>query len=109
MDSKEFKKVFCAMAKQYGFKTAYGCCYKESAECLFVLELQRSYYSKLYYLNMKTYIQGAFGREYAFCKKWDQILVKRKKNREKENKMGFTTKKLENQGNDRRRNQTKWQ
>ena len=27
MDSQEFKKVFCEMAKQYGFKTAYGCCY----------------------------------------------------------------------------------
>lgn len=68
MESQEFKKEFCAMAKQYGFKTAYGCCYKESAECLFVLELQRSYYSKLYYLNMRTYIQGVFGREYAFHK-----------------------------------------
>ena len=42
MESQEFKKEFCAMAKKYGFKTAYGCCYKESAECLFVLELQRS-------------------------------------------------------------------
>ena len=32
MESQEFKKEFCAMAKQYGFKTAYGCCYKEKDE-----------------------------------------------------------------------------
>ena len=68
MESKEFKKAFCEMAKQFGFKTAFGCCYKQSTECLFVLELQKSYYSNLYYLNMKTYIQGTFGKEYTIHK-----------------------------------------
>lgn len=64
MDNKEFKKSFCTMAKQYGFKTAFGCCYKESSECLFVMELQKSNYSNLFYLNLKTYVQGVFGKEY---------------------------------------------
>lgn len=64
MDNKEFKKTFCTIAKQYGFKTAFGCCYKESSECLFVMELQKSNYSNLYYLNLKTYIQGTFGQKY---------------------------------------------
>ena len=61
MDNKDFKKEFCTTAKKYGFRTAFGCCYKESSECLFVLELQKSNYSNLYYLNLKTYIQGVFG------------------------------------------------
>ena len=64
MDNKELKKVFCAIAKQYGFRTAFGCCYKESSECLLVLELQKSNYSNLFYLNLKTYIQGVFGKKY---------------------------------------------
>ena len=68
MDNKEFKKSFCAIAKQYSFKTAFGCCYKESSECLFVLELQKSNYSNLYYLNLKTYIKGVFGKEYVVHK-----------------------------------------
>lgn len=68
MDNKELKKVFCAIAKQYGFRTAFGCCYKESSECLLVLELQKSNYSNLFYLNLKTYIQGVFGKKYTPCK-----------------------------------------
>ena len=68
MDNKDFKKEFCTTAKKYGFRTAFGCCYKESSECLFVLELQKSNYSNLYYLNLKTYIQGVFGIRYTIHK-----------------------------------------
>lgn len=68
MDNKEFKKSFCTIAKQYGFKTAFGCCYKESSECLFVMELQKSNYSNLYYLNLKTYVQGVFSKGYVVHK-----------------------------------------
>ena len=64
MDSKEFRKRFGEMAKSYGFKSAFGGCYKESSECIFVLLLQKSYYGNLYYLNVKTYIQGVFGKKY---------------------------------------------
>ena len=64
MDYKELKKIFCEMGKNYGFSTAYGTCYMESTECMFVLELQKSNYSNLYYLNMKFYIQGCFGLIY---------------------------------------------
>ena len=64
MDSKEFRKRFGEMAKSYGFKSAFGGCYKESSECIFVLELQKSYYGNQYYLNVKIYIQGVFGKKY---------------------------------------------
>lgn len=56
------------MAKQYGFKSAFGCCYKKSSECLFAMELQKSSYSNLYYLNLNTYIQGVFSKEYVVHK-----------------------------------------
>jgi len=65
MDNKEFKKFFSEMGKIYGFKPAYGIFYIESTECLFVLELQKSNFSNLYYLNMKIFIQGYFGRTYS--------------------------------------------
>jgi hypothetical protein len=65
MDNKDFKRIFCEIAKSHGFKSAYGTCYIESTECIFVLELQKSNYSNLYYLNMKTYIQGYFDNIYS--------------------------------------------
>lgn len=36
MDSKEFRKRFGEVAKSYGFKSAFGGCYKESSECILV-------------------------------------------------------------------------
>lgn len=68
MDNKIFKKEFCTIAKQHGFKTAFGCCYKENSECIFVLELQKSNFGDYYELNMKTYIQGVFGQKYTINK-----------------------------------------
>lgn len=64
MDSKEFRKRFGEMAKSYGFKSAFGGCYKESSECIFVLQLQKSNFGDYYELNIKTYIQGTFGKKY---------------------------------------------
>ena len=61
METKEFKATFGKVAKDNGFKYLYGGWYKESKECIVALDLQRSYYSRLYYLNIKIYIRGVFG------------------------------------------------
>ena len=61
METKEFKAIFGKIAKDNGFKYLYGGWYKENEDCIIVLELQRSYYSRLYYLNIKIYIRGVFG------------------------------------------------
>ena len=61
METKEFKAMFGKIAKSNGFKFLYGGWYKESDDCIVVLELQRSNYSVLYYLNIKIYIRGVCG------------------------------------------------
>ena len=64
MNSKEFKSVFDSVAKINGFVKAFGGWYKESPECLAILELQKSSFSDSYYLNIKFFIQGAFEKTY---------------------------------------------
>jgi hypothetical protein len=64
MNSKEFKTAFGETAKANGFENAFGGWFKESAECLAILELQKSSFSDSYYLNIKVFIQKAFGRTY---------------------------------------------
>ena len=64
MNSKEFKNVFDSVAKVNGFAKAFGGWYKDSSECLAILELQKSSFSDSYYLNIKIFIQGAFDRTY---------------------------------------------
>lgn len=62
MEKKLFKKIFSNVAKSYGFSSAFGGWYKRSDECIVALELQRSNYSHLYYLNIYIYIQGYCGQ-----------------------------------------------
>jgi hypothetical protein len=64
MDSKEFKKLFGEVAKANGFESAFGGWFKDSAESIVVLELQRSSFANSNYLNVKVFIQGAFDRTY---------------------------------------------
>lgn len=64
MDSKEFKKVFGEVAKSNGFESAFGGWFKDSAESIVVLELQKSSFANSSYLNVKVFIQGAFDRTY---------------------------------------------
>ncbi|MBX2897725.1 MAG: DUF4304 domain-containing protein [Cyclobacteriaceae bacterium] len=64
MDSKEFKTIFGEVANANTFKKAFGGWYKESPECIVVLELQKSSFADSYYLNIKIFIQGAFERTY---------------------------------------------
>lgn len=68
MNSKEFKKKFGEVAKMNGFKSAFSGWFKESAESIVVLELQKSSFSNSNYLNIKIFIQGAFERIYMPCK-----------------------------------------
>jgi len=64
MESKEFKKLFGEVAKAKEFKSAFGCWYKESTECITVLELQKSNFGDYYQLLIKVFIQGAFENTY---------------------------------------------
>lgn len=64
MNSKEFKAIFGEIAKVNDFKQAFGGWYKESSECIAILELQKSNFGDYYQLNIKIFIQGTFGRNY---------------------------------------------
>ena len=64
MNSKEFKTVFGDVAKVNDFKKAFGGWYKESTECIAILELQKSNFGDYYQLLIKIFIQGAFERTY---------------------------------------------
>jgi hypothetical protein len=64
MDSKEFKNVFDKIAKVYGFERLHGCWYKDSAECIVVLDLQKSNFGDYYEMNIKIFIQGMLENNY---------------------------------------------
>ena len=68
MENKDFKKLFNDVARSHGFESAFSGWFKESNECIVVLDLQKSGYGNYYELNIKTYIQGVFGRHYYKCK-----------------------------------------
>lgn len=42
MENKEFKKMFNEVAKSYGFESSFGGWFKDSAEGIVVLDLQKS-------------------------------------------------------------------
>jgi hypothetical protein len=62
MEAKEFKKRISQLAKSIGLQYNFGGWYKESSEVLSTLDLQRSNFSIKYYLNIKIYPQGAYGK-----------------------------------------------
>lgn len=68
MNSKEFKSMFGDIAKENNFLQAFGGWYKESSECIAILELQKSNFGDYYILNIKVFIKGAFERTYALTK-----------------------------------------
>lgn len=65
MDNKEFKKLFGKIAKFHGFEMAFGGWFKDSAESILVLDLQKSNFGDYYEMNIKIYIQGMFGNNYS--------------------------------------------
>ena len=68
MDNKKFKQLFNDVARLYDFEQAYGAWVLESPECIVVLELQKSYFGNYYELNIKSFVQGAFGNHYVKSK-----------------------------------------
>jgi hypothetical protein len=64
MDKEEFKNLFNELAQENGFERAYGMWFKEQDESLVCIDLQRSNYSHLYYVNINVYIQGLFGKNF---------------------------------------------
>lgn len=72
MISLEFKVIFGKVAKANNFFKANGGWYKESPECISILELQKSNFGDYYQLNIKIFVQGVFDRNY----KPDKDLIK---------------------------------
>lgn len=68
MNSKEFKTIFGHIAIANKFKKAYGGWFRESSECIAILELQKSNFGDYYQLNIKIFIQGVFDRSYSVSK-----------------------------------------
>jgi hypothetical protein len=68
MDNKVFKSIFNKVASTNGFAYRHSAWFKETGDCIIVLSLQKSNYSHLYYLNIKTFIKGVFGRNYFISK-----------------------------------------
>lgn len=68
MDSKEFKKLFGEVAKSNRFERAFGGWFKDSAESIVVLDLQKSNFGDYYEMNIKIYVQGMFGNNYSRSK-----------------------------------------
>jgi hypothetical protein len=61
VESKEFKSLFGKLAIENSFSAAHGGWYRESAECLLVLSLQKSNFGSYFDLNIKVFVQGLFG------------------------------------------------
>jgi len=68
MDKKIFKQTFDIIARNNGFIPAFGSWYKLNDKVILVLELQKSNYSELFYLNIKIYIQMIWGDKYVVNK-----------------------------------------
>jgi Domain of unknown function (DUF4304) len=68
MDSKAFKNIFDDIAKRNGFEKAFGGWFKESTECIAVLDLQKSNFGDYYELNIKIFVQCMFGNRYTKSK-----------------------------------------
>lgn len=66
--TEDFKQMFDEVASFSGFEWAFGGWVKESSECIIVLDLQRSKFNHLYYVNIKIYVQGMFGKTYSKTK-----------------------------------------
>ncbi len=68
MNSKEFKKIFDDIANKNGFEKAFGGWFRESDECINVLDLQKSNFGDYYELNIKIFVQSMFGNTYVKAK-----------------------------------------
>lgn len=60
--------MFGGLAVINGFEYLHGGWFKETPVCIITLDLQRSNYSNLYYLNIKFYIHKILGNNYTKSK-----------------------------------------
>lgn len=75
MESIELKKEFDFLAKANGFEKDFEGWFKISNETILVIELQKSNFGNMYYVNIKLFIQGVFGNIYKKCKRLVKIDV----------------------------------
>ncbi len=75
MECNDFKKMFGETAKDNGFEKEFEGWFKEADEVIHVLDLQKSNFGKLYYLNIKLYIHGIFEKKYIRSKKLVKVDV----------------------------------
>ena len=68
MDAREFKELFSDVAIANGFAAAHGGWFRESPECVVVLDLQKSNFGNYFELNIKVFVQGLFGHRYTRTK-----------------------------------------
>jgi len=64
MEKIIFKKSIRELAEKYSLEVGFGAFFKEFEEVLIVIDLQKSNFSSLYYFNINSYVQGAFGEKY---------------------------------------------
>jgi hypothetical protein len=64
METKDFRKLFKNLAKKNGFESDFSGWFKQSEECIFTMQLIRSYFGKYYMIDLKIYVQGTFGNNY---------------------------------------------
>jgi len=62
MNAIELKNTFNQIAKSYGFISVHSVWYLNHTICNVVIALQKSGYGDFYYLRIKVYIHGAFGK-----------------------------------------------
>jgi len=72
MQKKEFKNMFKEIVLESGFRFEFGGYYKQTNECIIVIDLQKSNYGNYYQIMLRFFIQGIFGKTY----KLDKFLVK---------------------------------
>jgi hypothetical protein len=68
LDSQQFKKLFSGVAVAHGFVRDHGGWFRESPECVVVLDLQKSNFGNNYHLNIKIFVQGLFNSRYSRSK-----------------------------------------
>jgi hypothetical protein len=68
VDTQHFRKLFSKVAVANDFVGAHGGWFRESPECVIVLDLQKSNFGGYFELNIKVFVQGLFNDRYSRSK-----------------------------------------
>lgn len=71
MDSQSLRVMFGALAEQAGYSTHESIWFRVSLETVVALDLQKSSYSRMHYLNIRVWINGSWTRTRGI----DELLV----------------------------------